>query len=117
MIDKSKTVPAGSYQVSFVDRDTVQINGQFIDKFFFKIQKGPRAGEIITLDFNVTGDDLDEYRAYVCAIFQAVGQRMVQSLHQLLNKDFFLTIKEENGKNLFSAAESVSKHYLRKAKI
>jgi hypothetical protein len=117
MTYESKPVPCGSYQVSFVHRDDVKLDGYWITKMFFKIQKGERTGEIITLDFNLTGKDRDEFSAYVCAIFRAVGQEIIQSAEQLLNKNFFLTVKEQNGKNIFSAAESVSEYYLRKAKI
>lgn len=117
MTDKSKTVPAGSYQVSFVDSDVIQQDGRFIKTMFFVIEKGEQKGKTIELNFDLTGDEREKFYAYMCAIFQSVGQEIIQSEMQLLNKNFFLTVKEENGNNLFSSAESVSKHYLRKAKI
>lgn len=117
MTDQPMVVPTGSYQVTFIDCDLTKINNEYITNMFFKIQNGDFKNKVIQVDFYLCGDDKDKYVAYVGAIYQAVNLEFISKTEHLLNKKFILTVAEENGKNRFASAESVSEYHLRKARI
>ena len=117
MTDQPTIVPTGSYQVTFIDRDFTKTNNEYITNMFFKIQNGDFKNKVIQLDFDFNGNDKDQYRAYIGAIYQAVGLEFMSKTEFLLNKKFVLTVAEENEKNRFASAESVSEYHLRKARI
>ena len=115
MTDQPTIVPTGSYQVTFIDRDFTKTNNEYITNMFFKIQNGDFKNKVIQLDFDFNEDDKD--LAYLGAIYQAVGLEFMSKTEFLLNKKFVLTVAEENEKNRFASAESVSEYHLRKARI
>lgn len=127
MTDQPTIVPTGSYQVTFIDCDLTKTNNEYITNMFFKIQNGDFKNKVIQLNFDLCGDDKDQYLAYLGAIHQAVGLEFTYKMELLLNKKFVLTVAEEiccfgisgsrYGKNRFASAESVSEYHLRKARI